>query len=127
MNYIISFVTVAAAAAVMLAVSSLPVNGFMFARRKGGPSGKIAGVGPIGTIFQSRGRPMESRLLLSPDDLTNYMAKAHEEKIRALKDIEDKKNVEILVSLLLSAQRIQSMVDTEGCLRFVRATHNLPF
>ena len=37
-------------------------------------------------------------LFLSPDHLTNAMAKTHEEKIRALKDIEDKKNAEIQVS-----------------------------
>ncbi|KAG7360757.1 hypothetical protein IV203_035856 [Nitzschia inconspicua] len=36
-----------------------------------------------------------SALRLTPQDLTDMMAKAHEEKIRALKDIEDKKNAEI--------------------------------
>ena len=36
-------------------------------------------------------------LFLSPEDLTNYLAKAHEEKLRALKDVETKKNGEIQV------------------------------
>mmetsp|Transcript_29931 Transcript_29931/g.64085 ORF Transcript_29931/g.64085 Transcript_29931/m.64085 type:complete len:453 (+) Transcript_29931:317-1675(+) len=40
------------------------------------------------------GRTLEP-LFLSPEDLTNYMAKAHEEKIRAIKEVEDKKNGEI--------------------------------
>ena len=39
-----------------------------------------------------------SALFVTPEDLTNAMAKAHEEKIRAMKDIEDKKNAEIKVS-----------------------------
>eukprot|EP00751_Fragilariopsis_kerguelensis_P005574 CAMPEP_0170787702 /NCGR_PEP_ID=MMETSP0733-20121128/18445_1 /TAXON_ID=186038 /ORGANISM="Fragilariopsis kerguelensis, Strain L26-C5" /LENGTH=463 /DNA_ID=CAMNT_0011133969 /DNA_START=257 /DNA_END=1649 /DNA_ORIENTATION=- len=34
-------------------------------------------------------------LFLSPSDLTEYLAKAHEAKIRAIKDVEDKKNNEI--------------------------------
>ena len=42
------------------------------------------------------GRTLEP-LFLSPEDLTNYMAKAHEEKIRAIKEVEDKKNGEIQV------------------------------
>ena len=49
---------------------------------------------------QKKGRRSEQALLfLSPEDLTDYMTKAHEEKIRAIKDIEDKKNAEIRVSL----------------------------
>ena len=40
----------------------------------------------------------ETLLFLTPDDLTNYMATAHEEKIRAIKEIEEKKNDEIKVS-----------------------------
>lgn len=45
---------------------------------------------------QKRGmQPEQLLLFLSPKDLTNYMAKAHEEKIRAIKDVEDKKNAEI--------------------------------
>ena len=39
-----------------------------------------------------------SALFVTPEDLTNAMAKAHEEKIRAMKDVEDKKNAEIKVS-----------------------------
>jgi hypothetical protein len=34
---------------------------------------------------------------VTPQDLTEMMAKAHEEKIRAMKDIEEKKNAEIQV------------------------------
>jgi hypothetical protein len=40
-----------------------------------------------------------SALRLTPQDLTDMMAKAHEEKIRAMKDIEEKKNTEIQVNL----------------------------
>ena len=36
-------------------------------------------------------------LFLSPEDLTNYMAKAHEEKLRAIKEVEVKKDSEIKV------------------------------
>ena len=53
------------------------------------------------TNFNSKsgaGRITETLLFLTPDDLTNYMAKAHEEKIRAMKGIEEKKNAEIEVS-----------------------------
>jgi hypothetical protein len=34
-------------------------------------------------------------LFLSPEDLTSYMAKSHEEKLRAIKEVEEKKNTEI--------------------------------
>lgn len=47
---------------------------------------------------KSMGISSSSALFLSPEDLTNAMAKAHEEKIRAMKDIEDKKNAEIKVN-----------------------------
>jgi hypothetical protein len=40
-----------------------------------------------------------SALRVTPQDLTDMMAKAHEEKIRAMKDIEEKKNTEIQVNL----------------------------
>jgi len=54
---------------------------------------------------QKKGRRSEQALLfLSPEDLTDYMTKAHEEKIRAIKDIEDKKNAEI--------RTLKSEVDT---------------
>ena len=33
--------------------------------------------------------------------LSDYMAKSHEEKLRAIKEVEDKKNAQIAVSLLL--------------------------
>ena len=38
-----------------------------------------------------------SSLLLTPQDLTDYMAKANEAKVLAMKQIEDKKNAEIQV------------------------------
>ena len=51
-----------------------------------------------GRCHLGQGRRMaDTSLFLSPEDLTNYMAKAHEDKIRALKEIEDKKNAEIKV------------------------------
>ena len=52
----------------------------------------------------------DSALFLSPDDLTNAMAKAHEEKIRALKDIEDKKNAEIQVSGREKSKKYQMLI-----------------
>lgn len=57
---------------------------------------------PVVTSFvspnmQSRTRVSES-LSLTPEDLTDYMAKAHNEKLRAVKEVETKKNEEILVS-----------------------------
>ena len=36
-------------------------------------------------------------LFLSPQDLTDYMAKAHEEKLRAIKSVEQKKDEQIKV------------------------------
>jgi hypothetical protein len=53
---------------------------------------------PSLTKGYSRRSDSTTALFLSPEDLTNAMAKAHEEKIRAIKDIEDKKNAEIQVS-----------------------------
>jgi len=54
---------------------------------------------PVITSFvspnlQSRTRVFDP-LSLSPDDLTDYMAKAHNEKLRAVKEVETKKNEEI--------------------------------
>jgi hypothetical protein len=92
MNFTIAFV----AASVALAGSSLTVNGFMYTMRSVASIG--IDTGRSSTFYQGSGRLMDSPLFLSPDDLTNYMAKAHEEKIRALKEIEDKKNAEIMVS-----------------------------
>ena len=40
-------------------------------------------------------------LFLSPEELTNYMAKAHEEKIRAVKEVEAVKNAQIQVRTIL--------------------------
>lgn len=54
---------------------------------------------PVVTSFVPASKPNDFRaseaLFLSPEDLTNYMAKAHEEKLRAVKDVETKKNTEI--------------------------------
>jgi hypothetical protein len=38
-------------------------------------------------------------LFLTPQDLTDYMAKANEAKVQAMKQIEDKKNAEIQVRM----------------------------
>lgn len=40
-------------------------------------------------------RTTDTRLAVDPQELTDYMAKAHEEKLRAVKQAEDKKNDEI--------------------------------
>mmetsp|Transcript_25980 Transcript_25980/g.42577 ORF Transcript_25980/g.42577 Transcript_25980/m.42577 type:complete len:439 (+) Transcript_25980:169-1485(+) len=70
-------------AAVLLGTSS--ANGFSFTTSSGKDS------------LSTRGGPLvsDSALFLSPEDLTTAMAKAHEEKIRAMRDIEEKKNAEI--------------------------------
>lgn len=56
---------------------------------------------PLGNKQQnavgSRQRSTFSALQVTPKDLTDMMAKAHEEKIRAMKAIEDQKNAEIQV------------------------------
>lgn len=44
--------------------------------------------------------PTSSILQVSPQDLTEYMAKAHEEKLRAVKMVEDQKKAEIEVRVL---------------------------
>ena len=54
------------------------------------------------SAFISRGptqvsRPAETVLFLEPGALTEYMAKAHEDKLKAVKDAEKKKNTEIQV------------------------------
>ena len=43
-------------------------------------------------------RSADTLMFLSPEDLTDYMAKAHEAKIRAVKEVEDQKNAQIQVS-----------------------------
>ena len=42
-------------------------------------------------------RATDTRLAVDPQELTDYMAKAHEEKLKAVKQAEDKKNAEIEV------------------------------
>lgn len=55
----------------------------------------------IGPNYLTRATKGDSgALFLSPDDLTNYMAKAHEEKLRAIKAVEEKKNDEIKVRII---------------------------
>jgi hypothetical protein len=49
---------------------------------------------PISTTTPTR---QASQLFADPQQLTEYMAKAHEEKLRAVKLIEEKKNAEIEV------------------------------
>jgi hypothetical protein len=57
-------------------------------------------------LLSARGHAVsDSALFLSPEDLTNAMAKAHEEKIRAMKDLETKKNAEIQVSPIILTER----------------------
>ena len=55
---------------------------------------------PVVTSFapslQSR-TTVGTPLRLTPEDLTDYMAKAHTEKLRAVKEVETKKNAEIKV------------------------------
>jgi monoamine oxidase len=52
----------------------------------------------VSATRQQSGTTYNSALHLSPQDLTDMMAKAHEEKIRAMKGIEEKKNAEIQVN-----------------------------
>lgn len=89
-------------AALVLAGSSFSVYGFMFTKNSVCPSSSST-IRRNGSNDHPNGRRLlDSRLFLSPEDLTNYMAKAHEDKIRALKEIEDKKNAEIKVGLALN-------------------------
>lgn len=57
-------------------------------------------------------------LFLSPEDLTNYMAKAHEEKLRAIKEVETKKDTEIMVR--------SSKNSKETCTRSLRMQSDAP-
>lgn len=58
---------------------------------------------PVGA-FTARGPTSATRtkdavlFALGPEALTEYMAKAHEEKLKAVREAEDKKNVEIKVN-----------------------------
>jgi len=49
---------------------------------------------PINLKSRTTGRSSEA-LFLSPEDLTNYMVKAHEEKLRAIKEVEKNKDAKI--------------------------------
>ena len=49
----------------------------------------------------SAGRGAADALFLSPEELTNYMVKAHEEKIRAVKEVEAVKNAQIQVRTII--------------------------
>jgi len=62
---------------------AIPVHSFMYTRQANN------------LRCTKRGKTDGGLLFLSPEDLTDYMAKAHEAKIRAIKDVEDKKNNEI--------------------------------
>jgi len=62
---------------------AIPVHSFMYTRQGNN------------LRCTKRGRAEGGLLFLSPSDLTEYLAKAHEAKIRAIKDVEDKKNNEI--------------------------------
>ena len=74
----------------------------------------LVATNPVVNSFVPASRPNEilSRsaagasepLFISPEDLTNYMAKAHEEKLRAVSEVEAKKNAEIEVRKNNSAE-----------------------
>ena len=82
------------AAAIALAASSSTVNAFTSSTPIG--NNRVAAV---------VGRP----LYTSSADLSEYMAKSHEEKLRAVKDIEDKKNAEIKVRNIMLVLRINCL------------------
>ena len=52
---------------------------------------------PATTIPARATGGVSGALFLAPEDLTNYMVKAHEEKLRAIKEVETKKDGEIQV------------------------------
>jgi hypothetical protein len=78
-------------AALVLLDAAIPVHSFMYTRQA---NNLKCAIGRRVTTESSS----SSSLFLSPEDLTDYMAKAHEEKIRAVKEVEDKKNAQINVS-----------------------------
>eukprot|EP00536_Pseudo-nitzschia_multiseries_P002928 jgi/Psemu1/252155/estExt_Genewise1Plus.C_410138 len=92
------FATSALSAFLLLATSPL-VHSF----------GQTANTAAIG----SRTTGTVNALFLSPEDLTNYMAKAHEEKIRAIKEVEDKKNV-VIQSLKGEVKALKESIPKES-------------
>mmetsp|Transcript_24748 Transcript_24748/g.52296 ORF Transcript_24748/g.52296 Transcript_24748/m.52296 type:complete len:83 (-) Transcript_24748:1332-1580(-) len=78
------FTSSAIAALLLVATSSPLVHSFVQTTKPNDIGLRTTGNGP-------------NALFLTPEDLTNYMAKAHEEKIRAIEDVETKKNAEIHV------------------------------
>ena len=52
----------------------------------------------------------------TPDGLGDYLTKAHEEKLRAVKDVETKKNAEIEVSMIAVCIYLRVF---SGCLHYV--------
>ncbi|MGK3751136.1 MAG: hypothetical protein ACI8RD_003436 [Bacillariaceae sp.] len=81
-------------AALVLLDAAIPVHSFMYTRQANNLKCTIG----RRVTTESSSSSSSSSLFLSPEDLTDYMAKAHEEKIRAVKEVEDKKNAQINVS-----------------------------
>ena len=84
-------------AALVLLDAAFPVHSFMYTRQANNLKCTI-GRRVTATESSSSSSSSSSSLFLSPEDLTDYMVKAHEEKIRAVKEVEDKKNAQINVS-----------------------------
>ena len=82
-------------AALVLLDAAFPVHSFMYTRQA---NNLKCTIGRRVTATESSSSSSSSSLFLSPEDLTDYMVKAHEEKIRAVKEVEDKKNAQINVS-----------------------------
>lgn len=78
---------------------AIPVHSFMYTRQANN------------LRCTKRGKTDGGLLFLSPEDLTDYMAKAHEAKIRAIKDVEDKKNNEINVSQIENLKEEDIILD----------------
>lgn len=66
-----------------------------------------------GTKQSSATRGACEALFLSPDELTNYMAKAHEEKLRAVKVVEQKKDAQIQ-TLKVEVNALKAQVPKES-------------
>ena len=82
-------------ASLVLLDAAFPVHSFMYTRQA---NNLKCTIGRRVTATESSSSSSSSSLFLSPEDLTDYMVKAHEEKIRAVKEVEDKKNAQINVS-----------------------------
>jgi hypothetical protein len=79
-------------AALVLLDAAVPVHSFMYTRQANNLKCTIE------RRVTTESSSSSSSLFLSPEDLTDYMTKAHAEKIRAVKEVEDKKNAQINVS-----------------------------